>query len=136
MVMILVSPNVFAVEGLASQKRHEAILKELALTPSEEAAFWPLYESYSAEIQANFNQSAEAAFRLYRNRGNVSDSVADDYTSSLLNAERRQADINLEYQPKFRKVLDARKTARLFQFERRLGVYMQSEILKEFPLVR
>lgn len=47
-----------------------------------------------------------------------------------------QAQIHLEFQPRFRGVLGALRTARLFQFERRLQSYMNAEIAREFPLIR
>jgi hypothetical protein len=133
---LLGATGVVATELSAAQKRHEALMKELVLSPAEEKVFWPLYEAYSAEHLENFNQAAEVSFRLFRSRPKVTDELADEYTETLLKADRRQAEINLSYQPRFRKVLDARKTARFFQFERRLEVFMRAEILKEFPLVQ
>lgn len=120
----------------AAENRHQAVLRELELTPAEEKDFWPLYEGYSKALLQSFEQTAEVAYRLFQARSRVSDEIADEYTHALLNGELRQAQIHLEYQPRFRKVLDAKRTARLFQFERRLQSYMNAEISREFPLVR
>lgn len=120
----------------AAENRHELVLRELELTPTEETEFWPLYEGYSKALLQTFEQTAEVAYRVFQVRSKISDALADEYTDALIHGDLRLAQIHLEYQPRFRKVLDARRTARLFQLERRLQSYMSAEISREFPLVR
>ncbi|MEY4684818.1 MAG: hypothetical protein RLZ25_1277 [Pseudomonadota bacterium] len=120
----------------ASENRHQEVLHELQLTPAEEKQFWPVYEAYSKALLQTFEQTADVAYQLFQKRAGVSDEMADEYTRALLNGELRQAQIHLEFQPRFRGVLGALRTARLFQFERRLQSYMNAEIAREFPLIR
>lgn len=120
----------------AAENRHQLVLRELELTPPEEKAFWPIYDAYAKAMLEAFEETAEVAYRLFQVREKISDEMADEYTHALLKGELRQAQIHLDYQPKFRAILDARRTARLYQFERRLNSFMYSEISREFPLVR
>lgn len=131
---ILMVPTAHA--ETASEKRHVAVLKELELSPAEEQRFWPLYDLYSKALLRAFEETAEVAYSVFQARAHITDELADDYTRALLNSELRLAQIHLEYQPRFRKILDARRTARLFQLERRLQSYMNAEMSREFPLVR
>jgi hypothetical protein len=131
---ILMSLGAFAQS--AAENRHQTVLRELELTPAEEKVFWPIYDAYAKELLQVFEETAEVAYRLFQIREKVSDAMADEYTDALLKGELRQAQIHLDYQPKFRAILDARRTARLFQFERRLTSYMSTEISREFPLIR
>ena len=134
--LLLISTPLNADTTSAAESRRQAVLRELELTPAEEKAFWPVYEAYSKALLQSFEQAVEVAYRLFQVRSKISDEIADEYTQALLNGELRQAQIHLEYQPRFRKVLGAKRTARLFQFERRLQSYMNAEISREFPLIR
>ena len=132
----LASLPLHAAAQSATESRHQLVLRELELTPSEEKSFWPIYDEYATELLHSFEETAEVAYRLFQTRTKVSDAMADEYTLALLNGELRQSQIYLEYLPKFRFILDARRTARLFQFERRLHSFMYTEISREFPMVR
>lgn len=127
---------IWAPAQTASDSRHQEVLRELELTPAEERVFWPLYEGYSKALLLAFEETAEVAYRLFQVRGAVSEEMADEYSHALLNGELRLAQIHLEFQPQFRQVLGALRTARLLQFERRLQSYMSAEIAREFPLIR
>jgi len=120
----------------AMESRHQVVLRELALTPAEEKTFWPLYDAYAKELLQAFEETAEVAYRLFQVRKKFSDALADEYTDALLKGELRQAQIHLDYQPKFRAILGAHRTARLFQFERRLNSFMGTEIARDFPLIK
>lgn len=138
-LVVLMALAIFPVVSFAqsaTENRHQAILRELQLTSSEEKAFWPVYEGFSKALTKVFDETVEVAYQVFQSRNSVSDELADEYTHALLNGELRQAQIHIEYQPQFRNVLGARRTARLFQFERRLQSYMNAEIAREFPLIQ
>jgi uncharacterized membrane-anchored protein YhcB (DUF1043 family) len=134
-ILALIGPRA-ALALTAAENRHQTVLRELELTPQEEKSFWPVYDAYANELLKSFEETAEVAYRLFQVRSKVSDEMADEYTDALLKGELRQAQIHLQYQPQFRSILDARRTARLFQFQRRLHSYMNAEISRDFPLVR
>lgn len=121
----------------AAEARHrDALAGTLNLSDAQSKAFWPVYAAYQKEMNEAFEGVAEVAYRVYDHSGPVTDAMADEYTESLLRGDSKQAAINLAYQGRFRKILDSKKTTRLFQFERRFRSAISMELANEIPLLK
>jgi hypothetical protein len=112
-------------------QRRLAVSKLLELDQKASKSFWPLYESYLSEMNREFQRLADSGYRLLEEQTPISESQADHYTEVLLETEAREAAINLAYRPRFRTILDAKKTSRLFLFEHRLRSYMATELAND-----
>ena len=117
----------------AREQHRKTLAGTLDLTEAQSKTFWPIFESYEKEMNAEFDRVAEVAYRVYEHSGPAPDALVDEYTESLLRSDARQAAINLAYQNRFRKILDPKKTARLFQFERRFRSAITLELANEMP---
>ncbi len=85
------------------------LTKKLDLSPAEAQKFWPVYNSYSAELR-----SAKADQR----RGKTQE----------LDAEDKILNIRKKYSAEFSKIISEDKVNTLFRSEKEFGNYVQKEL--------
>lgn len=124
-----------SVSALSSveEKHRRALSATLSLTGRESDEFWPLYEAYQKEMNAEFERVAEVAYRFLDHAHPVPDSISDDYLMAVLEGDSHEAAINRSYHPKIRRILDASQTVRFFQFERRFRNHLSMELENDMP---
>lgn len=120
----------------ALDQRRKAIAGLLSLSADESRGFWRVYEAYLVEKNLEFDQLAEASYELLAQRENLSESVIEAYTESFLKSGAREATIDQAYQARFRAVLGALKTAKLYWFEHQLRSNMIAELANDMLALR
>lgn len=117
--------------------REKIIDDELRLTASEEQAFREIYDRYRTETNALFDRKA-SLIDEYVSRYKAAD-IDDQYANSLvddyLQAEKELLDTRRKYVKRFRKVLPARKVARLFQLENKIDAEIDAALAAAIPLI-
>ncbi len=97
----------FDVEALKKEKA-EFLKKELNLTAEEEKAFLPI-EAEFTQKKFEIYRDARVKTRELRRKKDKTDADYQKITQSNLEAERKEADLQIEYFKKFSKVLPAEK---------------------------
>lgn len=120
----------------ALDQRRKAVAGVLTLSQEESRGFWRVYEAYLAEKNLEFDQLAEASYQLLAQRENLTEPVIEAYTESLLHNGVREAAIDQAYRPRFRAVLGALKTAKLYWFEHQLRRDMIAELADDMLAIR
>lgn len=86
----------------------------LHLTPTQAAAFWPVYDDYEGEVR-----DARKAFReKYRNNQVDNNSEANQFIDDNLDFQEQMLAINRKYKDRMLKVISPQQLATLYEAER------------------
>ncbi|HSB70985.1 MAG TPA: hypothetical protein VLT62_16785 [Candidatus Methylomirabilis sp.] len=113
------------------------VAANMDLTESEAKGFWPVYDSFQADLQALNERLGKLIVRyadLYKAR-----TLTDDAAKSLMDEALaiEQAEVNLKqaYVPKLAAALPATKVARYLQIENKIRAVIKYELADGIPLV-
>ena len=98
------------------QAKHEMIIEELGLTPTQQKQFMPLYEQMEREIY-QVNRNARALANEIEKKKNPSDRDYEVAASALSNTRVREGEIEATYFEKFSKILSKKQLFQLKQAE-------------------
>ena len=101
------------------QAKHEMIIEELGLTPSQQKQFMPLYEQMEREIY-QVNRNARALANEVEKKKNPSDRDYEAAASALSNTRVLEGGIEAKYIEKFSKILTKKQ---LFQLKKAEGKF-------------
>jgi hypothetical protein len=94
--------------------RAEVFTRVLDLTPEEAQQFWPIYN----ECLAN-RQNLHKKMRLDQNTDNLSDTELEQHIKDYFEGKQKELDLEKDLYQRLRKVMPARKVARLPKAERK-----------------
>lgn len=117
-------------------ERKKIVAANLPLTASEATKFWPLYDQYIGET-IKLNDSRYDLIKKYaQNYDTMTDAQAADYLRRWVALDGDNTQLRLKYIPEFEKVISPKKTAMLFQIDRRLGMMIELQLASQVPLVK
>lgn len=109
------------------QAKHEMIIEELGLTPSQQKKFMPLYEQMEREIY-QVNRNARALASEVEKKKNPTDRDYEVAASALSSTRVQEGDIEVKYFEKFSKILTKKQ---LFQLKRAEAKFTREMISKQ-----
>lgn len=98
------------------QVKHEMIIEELGLTPTQQKQFMPLYEQMEREIY-QVNRNARALASEVEKKKNPTDRDYEAAASALSSIRMREGEIEAKYFDQFAKILTKRQLFLLKQAE-------------------
>ncbi len=101
------------------------ITQRLDLSPEEAQKFWPVYNQYDKEIEAN-RKEMRANHKALKGDAELSESEASAAIEKDLASRQKELDIRKKYAAEFKKTFGAVKTMKLAQAEREF----QKELIK------
>jgi hypothetical protein len=112
------------------------ITKNMQLTDSEAAGFWPVYDQYTAEVRkVNYTR-----FGLMKQYAKIYQTMtageADSMVKLLAEADQTIISLRLQYLPKFEQVLPGTKAALFMQLDRRLDSLFNVQIASQLPAIK
>ena len=117
--LLILSGIAFAQPGSRGENvesyRIAYLTKELALTPEEAKTFWPVYNSYQAEIQ-KLRRERKMAIMAAKS-GTQSDKEIEALVDNEIVFKQNMLNIEKKYNQKFKEVLPMSKVAKLYQAE-------------------
>ncbi len=120
------------------QEGRETIIREdLRMTADEEAAFWPLYEDYRADmmpIQDRYIALIADYMRQYES-GELTDEDAEEMLEGYFDIKSDLLRKRKKYVRQFRKILPMLKVARFYQLENKMNAAIDAELALLVPLV-
>ena len=117
--------------------REDIVKEEMRFSEDEGVAFWPIYDSYQAELLAVNDRYADlltSYLNAYR-AGTVSEAMANKIVDDYLEIENDILKIKQKYLQGFRKALPARKAARFYQLENKIDAELKSQLALIVPLI-
>ena len=112
------------------------IATNMQLTESEANAFWPVYESYQAEIGELRDREIKLIEKFAASYETMSDDVAKKLLDDSLSIDSGHQKLRQAYLSKFRGVLSDKKVARYYQLESKIDAVMEYELARRIPLVK
>ncbi len=132
--IFLVNGTIFGQPGLNSQKRKEFkemelkfIVNKLQLTDKEKKEFVPIYSKFCDERESLFVKKHQAMRNFKQNSLNMSDKELLKLSDELADIDIRLAQLNKQYNDKFKTVLPPIKIILLYQAEHEF----KKELLKK-----
>jgi hypothetical protein len=117
-------------------KAKQLITKNLQLTDTEAAAFWPLYDQYADEVR----KVNDTRFGLIKHYADVYKTMTADQADSMARllgeADMTIVNLRLQYLPKFEQVLPGTKAALFYQLDRRLDSLFNVQMASQLPLIK
>ena len=114
----------------------QIITKNMELTSTEAAAFWPLYDQYAAEVR----KVNDTRFGLVKQYAKVYKTMTPDEADSMVKllaqADQTIISLRLQYLPQFEQVLPGTKAALFMQLDRRLDSLFNVQIASQLPAIK
>ena len=113
------------------------VAMNLNLSEEEGEAFWPLYDSYQADLE-HVNQrivQLVSDYNVAYNSGSISNETAGKLIKEWLYAEAEEMKLRVANVKKLAKVLPAKKVARYLQIENKIRAVIRFGLAAEVPLV-
>jgi hypothetical protein len=110
------------------------IAENMQLTESEAKGFWPVYDSYQAELRKLMDRSFKLIEDFASNYAAMSDEVAKKLLDEYMSIEADYLKLRQSYLPKFRGTLSDIKVARYYQLENKIDAVIDFELARKIPL--
>jgi hypothetical protein len=111
------------------------IATNMRLTEAEAKEFWPVYETYQAELGKLVEREIKLIENFAANFETMSDDVAKDLLDNSLTIDSDYQKLRQTYLAKFRGVLPDKKVARYYQLESKINAVFEYELARKIPLV-
>ena len=112
------------------------VATNMQLTESEAKTFWPVYESYQAELAKLRDREIKLIEKFAANYNTMSDDVAKNLLDDAMSIDSDHMKLRQSYLSKFRGILPDKKVARYYQFESKIDAVLQYELARRIPLVQ
>ena len=129
--------NLARARTLIQEGRKEIIREDLHITVVEEAAFWPLYAKYRAQlmpIQDRYVALTSNYIRQYES-GILTDKYAEEMLQDYFSIKSDLLTTRRKYIRKFKKILPMLKVARFYQLENKMNADIDAELAFLVPLI-
>lgn len=123
--------------AMVQAARDEIIRSELNFSDDEMAAFWPVYQEYTARrtvLMDRYTDLISEYMRRYDN-ADVSDEYADKLITDFFEIKRARLDLGESYVAKFKEVLPVLKVAQFYQLEHKIDADIDSQLAISVPLI-
>jgi hypothetical protein len=134
---ILSNQDLANARAMIREGQETVIREELKLTAEEEAAFWPLYAEYRADmlpIQDRYVTLIFGYMRQYES-GVLTDNYAEEMLEGYFSVKNDLLRTRKKYIRQFRKTLPMLKVARFYQLENKMNADIDAELALLVPLV-
>jgi len=116
-------------------QRKQLVALNLPLTADEATKFWPIFDQYRKEA-IKPNDERWAVIKEYAaNYDSMTDAQAEDYMKRSTAVEQQLLALRMRYVPLFEKVISAKKTALLYQIDRRIDLLINLQLSTLIPMV-
>ena len=122
-------------DALKAQKR-AFIAVNMQLTDAEDAKFWPVYDSYQAELDKLVQRLLVVILDYADQYKMLSDQKAMGILDEYLAIESERLALRKAYLPKFRQALPDKKVVRFYQLENKIQAAVNYELAANIPLVK
>ena len=112
------------------------IATNMQLTESETKAFWPVYESYQAELGKLRDREIKLIEKFAANYETMSNDAAKNLLDDAMSIDSDHQKLRQSYLAKFRGVLSDTKVARYYQLESKIDAVLEYELARRIPLVQ
>jgi flagellar biosynthesis chaperone FliJ len=107
----------------------------MQLETEQSVKFWPIYKEFEAEF-ATLGDKVLGVIKTYaENYDKMSDTVADNVATQLLQVEHQRHELKQKYYGRFKAAVGAITAARFLQVENQLERLIDLQIASELPVI-
>jgi hypothetical protein len=130
------SKSMELVRDAAKSNKKALIAVNLKLTPAEEKGFWPVYDSYQADLDKITGRLGKLIVDYAKefNADSLSDAKAKELMKNYLACEEDIIKLKKDYLNKFDAVLPGKKVMTYYQLENKIGAVIRYDMAQEIPL--
>jgi hypothetical protein len=125
-----------ALRERARTDKKAVVASVVELTESEARVFWPVYNAYQSDMIGHYDRVLGFLDSYAKAYDTMTDETATKLLTQFLALERDRVALLDAYVPRFRKVLSAKKVARLYQIENKLRAIVHYELAREIPFLK
>jgi Spy/CpxP family protein refolding chaperone len=116
--------------------RKQTVAENMNLTADEATKFWPVYDTYRAEMK-KLKDAEWAVIQAYaKNYTMMSDTVSQRIVNEWMTSKSAQQALRASYAPKFAAAVGWTKAGRYLQIENRLDALLDLARAKQIPLAK
>ncbi len=126
-------------ELLRSDVRAEkvAIITEvMGFTEAEDAAFWPIYREYDAEMAKLGDERVALIADYAKNYDQMTDAVADSLATKAIDLAKRRQAVEAKYYERVKAAIKPRQALRYLQVEHQLLLLIDLQIAAALPIAK
>lgn len=130
------SKSMELVRDAAKSNKKALIAVNLRLTPAEEKGFWPVYDSYQADLDKITERLGKLIVNYAKefNADSLSDAKAKELMKNYLACEEDIIKLKKSYLSKFDAVLPGKKVMTYYQLENKIGAVIRYDMAGQIPL--
>jgi hypothetical protein len=117
------------------QDRRAIVKKNMLLTQTEAATFWPLYDDYRKDMRKLDDRRTRLITDFAAHRDAMSEDEGARLTKEALSIEEDKVEVRQDHVKKMSKDLSARTVARFFQIDAKLDAIVNAELAARIPLI-
>jgi len=111
------------------------LMHYLALSDSQAAKFWPIYDKYESERSALANQRFENIKTYAAQYKTMTNEQADVAVRKMFDAREKEMSIEKKYYGQFKKAVGARVATSWLQFEEYIDAAIRFKVLDSVPFL-
>ena len=116
-------------------RRKQIIAQNLHLTDSEAQRFWPVYDSFTADLIKINDTKYKLIQDYFQSRNQMTDTQANTWIEQWLQVDADTVSLRRKYLPEFRKVLPAKKLGLYEQLDRRTQLMIDLQLASQIPVM-
>jgi hypothetical protein len=129
------APDIEAARTIMQTERKILIMREMALTSDEAAAFWPLYDEYVVARRTLGDMRLKVITDYAANYTTMTNELARSLADDSMDYQTKRLKLKKKYLKKFRKVLPDIKVVRYYQLESKLDAIIEFDLATKIPLM-
>jgi Spy/CpxP family protein refolding chaperone len=115
--------------------KNQIIADTMQFTDAESKAFWPIYRDFAHDQQVIGDDRVQLIKDYAKNYDSMDDPKARDLVQRMINIEDRTLNLREDYWPQFMKALGAKRAAKFYQVDNRLGLIVNLQLTALIPLI-
>ena len=122
---------------IGQDQTRDVIASSMKLNEAEDEIFWPVYDSYMADIQVINDRLLVliTEYADYYNSEGASELQASNLTDEYLDIEGDRINVKKKFLKRFKKVLPDQKVMLFFQVDNRLQNLVNLGLISKIPLI-
>ena len=118
------------------KRKAEVVSAVMQLDVEDAEAFWPIYREFETELMGIYDQALETVRKYREEAGYLSESMADDFGTKILDLEQQRNDMKRRYYVRIKTSLDPIVAMRFLEVENQIERIMDLQIASELPVVQ
>ena len=125
-----------AVRQAARSDKRALVEKNMQLTPAEAKRFWPVYDTYQADLEKIVRRQNRAVLDYVNSESSMTDANAKRIAREVLSADTEEQQLRERQFRRVSAILPPKKAVRYLQIENKIRTIDRFDLAEQVALVR